>query len=245
MRFTIEQKLRRFFRETAEERLERRRGCPDDSEIAAFFDANIAGDERERMEAHLARCVSCREQLAFLARSSDAPLPESVPGDWLMRAQELVQAPRKIVFGRNWRWTAVAAVAACVFLVAVVVLRRPAQRQPSTTSPGRSPASGLRELAAPASAPTLISPTPGAVLDERGLEFRWTPVRDGVEYRVSVLTADGDIVWQKDTEGTWAKPPADVRLSPGQKYFVWIRASLREGKSARSEAVPFSVTGTR
>ncbi len=240
MRFTIEQILRRFFRGTAPECLERTWRCPDEREVAAFFDGTLAGRERERMEAHLARCVSCREQIALLARLSDAPLPESVPDDWLTRARGLVQAPRKRDSRRYWRWAVVAAATACILFVAVVVTRRPVRREVSTPS-----ASGMRGIAAPSSSPRLISPTPGAILDGRDLEFRWTPVPGAVQYRVSVLTADGDIVWQQDSEGSSAKLPADVRLKAGQKYFVWIRASLRDGNSARSQAVRFSVVGAK
>ncbi len=245
MRFTIEQTLRRFFRDTAPDRLERTWRCPDERNLAAFFDGTLAGRERERMEAHLARCVCCREQSALLARLSDAPLPESVPGDWLTRARGLVQAQRKGDTRRYWRWAAVAAATACILFVAVVVTRRPVRRDVSTTPPGTPSASDMRGIAAPSFSPRLTSPTPGAVLDGRDLEFRWTPVPRAVQYRVSVLTADGDIVWQQDSECSSAKLPADVRLTPGRRYFVWIRATLRDGNSARSQAVPFSVVGER
>ncbi|HEX6626207.1 MAG TPA: hypothetical protein VF064_20995 [Pyrinomonadaceae bacterium] len=77
---------------------------------------------------------------------------------------------------------------------------------------------------------------------KRGVaEFRWQPAADALFYEVFVVTAAGDIVLEQRSEATRLPLPADAPLTPGAKYFVWIRAHLREGKTVNSSVVSFRV----
>src|SRR5581483_12018949 len=57
------------------------RGCPDLSVLAAYLDASLFPEERQRLEEHLARCATCAavvaDGLAFLER--DAPVVQGLP----------------------------------------------------------------------------------------------------------------------------------------------------------------------
>lgn len=91
--------------------------------------------------------------------------------------------------------------------------------------------------------PKLITPRDGAVLRRDELEFRWEPVSDAIFYDVRVMSADGDLVFEQQTENTRLKPTANALLLPGAKYFVVARAHLLEGKSAKSSVVSFRIAG--
>lgn len=87
--------------------------------------------------------------------------------------------------------------------------------------------------------PKLISPRDGAVLRREDLEFRWEPVSDAIFYEVRVMSVEGDLVFEGQTENTVLKPGSTAPLVPGTKYFVVVRAHLHQGKAAKSNVVSF------
>jgi hypothetical protein len=87
--------------------------------------------------------------------------------------------------------------------------------------------------------PTLITPRDGAVLRREDLEFRWQPVSEAIFYEVRVMSAEGDLVFEGQTEDTRLKPGSTAPFVPGTKYFVVARAHLRQGKAAKSNVVSF------
>lgn len=103
----------------------------------------------------------------------------------------------------------------------------------------RTPAPATRKPSANPLLPELLSPRDGAVLRRGGLEFRWRPVGEAVFYEVSLMSAAGDLVFQTQTAETRLTLPADVALASGAKYFVWVRAHLRQGKTSKSDLVSF------
>lgn len=242
MRDTLEKSLKRIFRESSGK--DRRRwGCLTEAEVASFADGTVKARERKRIEDHLERCAYCREQVAFLYGLKEAELPPAVPAGWMATARELAQPKRKGLASWQWRWGAVAAAAACLVLVVVtVILRRPSQETRSL--PKLSPRSGsaVRGGSSLSSLPELIFPTPQASVSAAHLQFRWEPVKGAREYEIDVVTAAGDLAWSGKTEKTSAQLPSGVSLSPGQKYYVWIRAYLREDKVVQSGAVPFVIS---
>jgi hypothetical protein len=112
-----------------------------------------------------------------------------------------------------------------------------------TTLPRAEPsAPQVRNAEPDISAPRLILPREGAVLKREKLEFRWQTLPDAIFYEVSIVTAAGDPVMVRQTERTRLELSPDVQLISGAKYFVSIRAHLREGKTARSNVVSFRVS---
>ncbi len=260
MRDLVETSLKRFFKTRLKARDRRRWGCLDEFEIAAYRDHRLDSREKDRVEAHLAECDFCLGQVTFLSRMGQAPVPESVPGELISRAQKLVASRSGSVFGWAWRWEAVTATVAGLAVVVVLSLRNPVREVPTVQpSPAVAPTTRAPLQAAPEvprqpaplptvrraspriSAPALLSPRPNATLSGRLVEFRWEGVRDALYYEVQVVTADGDLVWESRTEGNTTSLPSDVSLQTGQRYFVWVQAFLAEGKTTKSTAVAFTV----
>ncbi|HEV2352509.1 MAG TPA: zf-HC2 domain-containing protein [Terriglobia bacterium] len=233
-------------------------GCLDESQIAAYADHQYAGREKERMEAHLADCDDCLDQVTFVVRSRNSELQESVPDALLLRAKRLAKA--KPEGSTVWVWGKIAAATAvaCLAVVTVISLRqsttvtpvtpiqnpviRPAQT-PTQAVPAarvqRHPA--IRGSQKSVFAPTVVSSLGGNGTLAGGIEIRWQPVSGAMDYEVMVLTPEGDQVWKKRTTEASIQLPRAVSLKAGQKYFVTIRAYLTEGKSVQSAPMAFTV----
>ena len=52
--------------------------CPDAAILAAYVDRSVSDDERSSIEAHVANCMACTEQLALLA-ALDVPSDQTAP----------------------------------------------------------------------------------------------------------------------------------------------------------------------
>jgi hypothetical protein len=89
--------------------------------------------------------------------------------------------------------------------------------------------------------PKLISPRDGAVVRRQDLEFRWEQVSEATFYEVRIMSAEGDLVFEGQTENSVLKPGSSAPLVPGMKYFATIRAHLRQGKAAKSSLVSFTL----
>lgn len=72
------------------------------------------------------------------------------------------------------------------------------------------------------------------------LVFRWEPLPNAIAYEVHVVTADGDLVWEKKVNATSVAPPSTVTLTRGSKYFIWVRAVFPDGKTQQSDPVGFT-----
>jgi hypothetical protein len=96
----------------------------------------------------------------------------------------------------------------------------------------------------PAALPDLVFPREGSIIESEKLEFRWHKVERSLFYEIRLVTADGSLVWERRVEAPRARLPADMRLTAGQKHFVWVRAYLPEGKTLKSSTVGFTVGET-
>ena len=109
------------------------------------------------------------------------------------------------------------------------------------TSPGRAGHTGHTKWRSGSVADSRV-PRDGATLRRSELDFRWQPVANTVFYDVRLVTADGDLIQETRTEDTHLRIAGDVQLVPGGKYFVSIRAHVREGKTVKSEIVSFRIS---
>jgi hypothetical protein len=123
---------------------------------------------------------------------------------------------------------------------------------PVISSPGPSPAVQKLKSAEPAvpavrreaqaQVPMVVFPRNGATLRRSELDFRWAPFPDAVFYDIRVVTAAGDLVLESKTEDTHLRIADDVRLQPRAKYFVLVRAHLRQGNTVKSGIVSFRIS---
>ena len=255
-----EKSLVQFFKFRMTKVGQRRWSCPDESQIAAYADHQLAGPAKERMEAHLADCDFCLDQVAYLIRMQNAELPEAVPNALLLRAIKLAGEKTRPEGSALWQWGKIAAAtaAACLVLVVAVSLRHPqtgptlAPRQNPVAQPARVPPPMTPKTRSEPSPtvrgghktllePTLLFPSPGATVPENKIEFRWEPIAGTLDYEVRLLTSEGDLVWTQQTMGSSLRLPADVKVEAGKKYFVQVRTNCADGKSVQSAPVAFTV----
>lgn len=212
--------------------------CPDDYALSTYVDAPADTAARHKLVRHLAGCAYCRQQVAALVKLRDEPLPE-VPASLLASAVRLTGRPKQKPTSRFLRAPVFVGAAACFLLAfaAIPLVQSPLLRTGASTNPVQH-----RDFRSsrPQGAPPLVEfPKEGATLSPSGVEFRWQPSA-GLSYRVTVVTADGDVKWQEDTRDTSLHLPANT-LAAG-KYFVSVAASVEDGKSARSQPVGFEIS---
>jgi len=87
-----------------------------------YANDTLAGEERERVERHLAGCAHCRAELALLhAMRREVKALDAAPGE-LVRAQLLKEARRSRLKRGRWMPAALAASLAVVVIQAAVLL---------------------------------------------------------------------------------------------------------------------------
>jgi hypothetical protein len=59
-------------------------------------------------------------------------------------------------------------------------------------------------------------------------------------YEIRVITADGDLVWEGQTDKLAIALPSDVILKDGS-YFVWVTSYSSNGRTIKSAPAPFRV----
>jgi anti-sigma factor RsiW len=228
--------------------------CPGDEQLAAYVDQQLIGAERQRVESHLAKCNTCLQQVGFLVRQTNLGKAEAPA--WLV--QKAAQLPAVPI--RNtpvlWKWAPLAAGVAAVALGLTLWLhtqtpeKAPAPLIASAPAPSSvagvtppvlvPPDTAVRNATTHFSAPVILSPESGATVRMSALEFRWEPLASAVAYEVRVVTADGDLVWEKKVRATSVAPSPNISLKKGSKYFIWVRAVFLDGKTQQSDPVGFT-----
>ncbi len=259
MRKITDKELAAFLRGRARKGQERSWKCPDDERLAAYADNQLEERARQGLEDHVADCDFCRGQVAFLVRLEGTEPVGQVPSQLLARARELGAEEGYSFWVPTLRWGTAVAATASLALGAALWLGQPDMTVPPTLTPeGPSP----ETLVAPPTPPTpaeplpsvrsrqlelvvpkLLFPAEGSVVQAGHVEFRWRGMPRSLFYEIRVVTAEGDLVWRGRAEATRVQLPTDVQLAAGQKYFVWVRAYLPEGKTAKSAVVGFNVGG--
>jgi hypothetical protein len=242
--------------------------CPDEAHLAAYVDRRLPAADQARIEAHLADCDACVDQVSFLVRQP-ADAAGTVAPQVLSRARDLVPPVRSFWVVPLMRWGTMTAAAACVVL-AVGLFRlqapheppaeerapeAPAAVAPAPSLPVRTPAQ-LRAAPRPAPRPApavrnsvgtpmafhLLFPAENATLSPHDLTLQWSAIAGAAYYEAQVTTDEGDVAWSARTDATSVRLPGDsASLQPGRKYFVWIRAYLAGGGTVKSAAVSFHI----
>jgi hypothetical protein len=183
--------------------------------MAAYLERTCDDMERSRIEAHLAECTDCCEELVAV----DETL-RTLPG----KRRSRVAIP-------------IVGLAAAAALVGLLVFR------PSEEGPGRSSGEPpILQRSQPEARPTIAirAPETGAVVEARDVSLRWAPIEPDARYLLTVTTAEGDSVWELMTADTSAAVP--IALEPGGEYLWYVDALLPDGSSASSGVHHFRVT---
>lgn len=217
----------------------RGRHCPTATTLAAYVDSTLGPSERARFEQHLADCSFCLGQVGSLVREAEQEMP-AVPS-------HLLEAARS----RRASWSAwipkpaltMVAVAATVILAVVVGLRfdwareaRPTAGSATAPSEERTVRNGVASV----SGPQILEPLEDATVSGAEITLRWMKTPQALQYAVLVVNLQGDVIWEGRVADNRAGIPA-TDLIPGERYFVWVEAHLRDGGSLKSSPVGFRV----
>jgi putative zinc finger protein len=110
---------------------------------------------------------------------------------------------------------------------------KPAKPNPEPSAPL------IRKSETPNGSPNLLAPRDGSSVKRGALTVRWQNVPDAAFYEVSIMTASGDLVISRQTESQWLELTGDLPLQTNAKYFVSVRAHMRDGRTNRSSIVSF------
>jgi hypothetical protein len=230
--------------------------CPDEASLAAFVDAQTDENSRVRVLNHLIGCRFCRDQVAAAVRIQSGQVPSEILPGLLAQARSFAENKRSGRGSPTLRWGALAAAVASVALVLAVTYRQP---ESLTTLPKFRPAPppissaptaipsvatelpSVRNRQNATAAPDLLYPREGWAVSPTGIEFRWKPVPTALTYNVRVVTEDGDVVWEGESQDPQIKLPSSVQLASGESFYVRVGANLPEGKTVTAKVVSFVV----
>jgi hypothetical protein len=218
--------------------------CPEDSLVAAYFEGTLGELGRGRLRNHLVECRYCQARLGNLARSASSSEDPLVPAQVLAEAKQMGNqaTPKR----RNWRTPAWAA--AAVLVLAVTLIFSGQLRQ----APGNAPIQPIdpatdtdtRQLRSLGNYPSeirIVEPTHGAILTPEAV-VRWVGVPGIDRYEVFILTASGDLAWSERLDDTNWSPREAQGLVPGDRYYLRVEATLRDGTTVSSRHMDFRFT---
>ncbi len=223
--------------------------------MTAYLEQQLEAKERSRFEAHLSDCDSCLDVVGGLVRQRrTAEVPE-VPAYLVDKAAKAL--PAETGWRNSWRWVLVPAFAALI--VAAMVLLRPLQpKRPSASisppieeksqplgallhTPSPPPEEQYVRKLTPVQMVEVLEPQPESVVLRERLRFRWKAVANVTYYELRMVNAEGDLLWQGQESNSTAQLPLNLPVRPGA-YFVWVRAFLHDGRTIKSDPVPFTIS---
>ncbi len=231
----------------------RKWNCPADNKLAAYADGALHEMGKKWVEFHLSGCPRCRFVLAGAVNGQREEFLPQPPADLKWKATGLA-APNPA--GKRWIWVPAAGLAAvAVVLLTVVFLDKPeslvivkpaspsapliAKSEPLAT-PRTTVSDIVRKPPSSDPLPSVLLPRPDSIVRRQGLKVGWKSIAQSRYYEVRLLTSDGDLVWQGQTEKSDLQIPGDAVVREGS-YFVWITAHLADGRTAKSAPVKFVV----
>ncbi|TMK29887.1 MAG: hypothetical protein E6G61_08425 [Actinobacteria bacterium] len=132
--------------------------------LSGYVDGTLATDERAEVDAHLATCATCREEIELATRAvtmlrelPEVPVPFGTTRSVIAEAGKARTSRARRSWGGRTQWAAGLAAAAVLVAVVAVALPR-VGREAGTESAG-----GAGAAASPARAPGMEAATSGAV----------------------------------------------------------------------------------
>jgi len=218
--------------------------CPEDQEIAEYFEGVSTAVERIKLENHLVNCRFCLARIGMLQRQQDDSGGSRVPEEVLATAKAMRHRPP-----RGFRWAPAWATAAAIFVAVGLFFRfgvlapighdvLPRVHQTESISVSRE----TRWIDPAELGPRFLAPERGLTIASGDGVFRWTAVPNSRYYQLRIVSDKGDLLWQERVDGTEWKLPASLMLSPGAEYFVRVDAFLSEAQALQSDYLLFRVS---
>jgi len=217
--------------------------CPEDQEIAEYFDAELSAIERAKLEHHLNTCHFCLARIGILDRlvviSTNKRIPEAV----LASTKQMTPETRIHQQKMTPLWAA-----AAVLVLAVFITTNPKQEfADPAPNPPSVPFSGensrqLRSLNRNAMSIDVLNPAPGASI-QPGALIRWSEIPGNLHYKIFILSNNGDVLWTQRLGGTDWVLSDSLPLATDSKYFFRVEAQLPDGRTASSRHIVFQISG--
>lgn len=217
--------------------------CPEDQQIAEYFDGDLIDAERIILERHLSDCRFCLARIGLLERLAENRSNQRVPGGVLATAKQMTH---QVPVRRLRRAPAWAAAAVLVIGLFTIVSRN----QEAGLEPGVSPSAvastgqntrQLRSVNSNAMELNVLIPAPGADLKPGSL-IEWAEVPGNLHYNIYVLSMAGDVLWTERLRETDWKLIESLQLAAGSNYYFRVEAQLRDGRTVSSKHVVFGIT---
>jgi len=219
--------------------------CPEDRQIAEYFDGELVETEHTVLERHLTDCRFCLARIGLLERleeSSNKRVPEAV----LATAKQMTHQVRVRRLRRAPVWASAAVLVIALFTSISInqeSVLEPEESSNTASSTG-SNSRQLRSVNRDVMNLNVLIPAPGAdtgSVMHPGFPIQWTEVPGNLHYNIYVLSNAGDVLWTQRLEGTeWALPDS-LSLVAGSKYYFRVEALLRDGRTISSKHVVFQV----
>jgi hypothetical protein len=182
-------------------------------ELAAYLDKTLSEAERARVEAHLADCDACREELVSAAKL-------------------LQHAPR------STRWFIGLSAIAAAAVLAVFVGRASIDSEPFA---GEQLRGGDTPFASEGS-PSVRAVAPiGRKSIGAGIGFIWRPIVPEAVYRFTLTDDRGGIIWVETTSDTTLPLPNHIVLGQGRTFHWYVDVLRPDGSSATTGIKSFQV----
>ncbi|HEX6251152.1 MAG TPA: zf-HC2 domain-containing protein [Gemmatimonadaceae bacterium] len=182
-------------------------------QLAGYIDHALEAAERATVESHLEICDACRADMLSAKRITQEHAP-----------------PRR----SRLAFYGVVGTAAAAALILVVGRSGPPE------SPGTPQ---LREATAPPAAERGIAPlhpASGDTLAADSVVLAWRPLEPDAEYRLTLSTPDGTILWSSETGDTTVAVPDSVFREAGP-VFWYVDALRSTGRAATTGVREFVI----
>jgi hypothetical protein len=224
--------------------------CPEDQQIAEYFDGDLNEAERLILERHLTDCRFCLARIGALERLEENRSNQRVPGAILATAKQMTHKipVRRLRLAPAWASAAVIVIA----LFMIISKSQETVLEPGI-SPSALPSTGnnsrqLRNVNRDAMDINVLIPAPGADTGaemQPGSLIQWAEVPGNLHYNIYVLSNAGDVLWTERLKGTeWALHES-LHLAAGSDYYFRVEAQLPDGRTVSSKHVVFQVAELR
>ncbi len=214
--------------------------CPEDQEIAEYYDSDLAEAARRKLEHHITGCRFCLGRIGALSRQEHNFSTRRVPEAVLAAAKQIEHPIPARQPTRAPAWAAAAVV--IIGLFAIVGRNSdliPASPSASTTLPSNELNSRqLRSVSQDAARLNVLVPAPGADIKPNSL-LRWAEVPGNIHYNIFVLSESGDVLWTERLAGTHWVLNESLQLAANSKYYFRVEAQMPDGRSVSSRHVVF------
>lgn len=217
--------------------------CPEEQEIAEYFDDDLAEAERKRLERHLADCRFCLARVGMLGRLEAVRTDRRIPGAVLATARQMRRGTPARRSGTRAAWATAAVLIVALFTVISQNLKftRESGATPAAAPSAEVDSRQLRNLSRFGNGLDVLTPNPGADVSP-GSSMQWSEVTGSLHYDIFILSYAGDVVWtERLADPEWVLLES-LKLAEDSTYYLRVDAHLQDGRTVRSKHVAFRLT---